>query len=129
MTIRNAATAIIEKDGKVVCLQRKDGSWTFPSGKIEDNETPEQAAIREARQETGLEVAIIRPLGIKNKRRIRYYFLCAAKGGTLENREPYNFRGVHWKPPIEATRLMQGRVYVGVQEFFDTLPGPGLRVA
>ena len=31
-----------------------DGRWTWPKGKIEKGETPEQAAIREIREETGL---------------------------------------------------------------------------
>jgi len=36
--------------------------WTFPGGAIEPGETPEQAAVREAREETGLEVAVRRRL-------------------------------------------------------------------
>ena len=36
--------------------------WEFPGGKIEANETPEQAAIREAREETRLTIEITRAL-------------------------------------------------------------------
>lgn len=34
--------------------------WNFPGGHIEQNETPEQACIREVREETGYDVSINR---------------------------------------------------------------------
>ena len=36
---------------------RREGDGTFPGGKIEDGETPEQAAIRESQEETGIDLA------------------------------------------------------------------------
>lgn len=35
-------------------LQSPDGFWSFPKGHPEDNETPEESAIREAYEETGI---------------------------------------------------------------------------
>ncbi len=47
--------AIIIKDGKVFAAKRDYGSlrglWEFPGGKIEKDETPEQAIVREIREE------------------------------------------------------------------------------
>lgn len=50
-----AAGILFTSGDRVLLLKRSDtGQWAFPGGKIEDGETPEQAAIREAREETGL---------------------------------------------------------------------------
>lgn len=54
--------AIILKDRKVFATQRgygefKDG-WEFPGGKIEAGETPQEALVREIREELDTEVAV-----------------------------------------------------------------------
>lgn len=48
--------AIIEKDGKILICRRAENKtralkWEFPGGKIEPGETPEQAVLRECREE------------------------------------------------------------------------------
>lgn len=56
-----AAAALVDKDGRVLIAQRPEGKslaglWEFPGGKIEPGENPEQALIRELREELGIEV-------------------------------------------------------------------------
>jgi len=59
---------IIEMEGGVVLVKRggqvKKGRWALPSGYIEADESVEEAAVRESREETGLDVELIDLLGI-----------------------------------------------------------------
>lgn len=62
--IINVVAAAIEKDGKFFCAQRPEGKslggfWEFPGGKLEKEESPEQALIREIKEELNSEIQII----------------------------------------------------------------------
>ncbi|MFP4518624.1 MAG: (deoxy)nucleoside triphosphate pyrophosphohydrolase [Oceanicaulis sp.] len=55
-----AACALVDPDGRVLVARRPEGKelagqWEFPGGKIEPGESPEQALIRELREELGVE--------------------------------------------------------------------------
>jgi len=53
---------IIELDGGVVLIERKNEphGWALPGGFVDYGESFEQAAVREAREETGLSVELVR---------------------------------------------------------------------
>jgi 8-oxo-dGTP diphosphatase len=56
-----AACALIDPDGRVLIAQRPPdkamaGLWEFPGGKVEPGERPEEALIRELREELGIAV-------------------------------------------------------------------------
>jgi 8-oxo-dGTP pyrophosphatase MutT (NUDIX family) len=54
---------VIEKDGKFLLVQEGHagayGLWNWQQGKVEEGETIEEAAVREAKEETGYEVSIL----------------------------------------------------------------------
>ena len=57
-----SAAALIDIDGRVLLAQRPTGKfmaglWEFPGGKIEANETPEAALIRELHEELGIDTS------------------------------------------------------------------------
>ncbi|HEX5442419.1 MAG TPA: (deoxy)nucleoside triphosphate pyrophosphohydrolase [Pirellulales bacterium] len=58
------AIAVVEHQGKYLIGPRPPGVpltglWEFPGGKVQLGETPENAAVRECREEAGLEVTIV----------------------------------------------------------------------
>ena len=60
-TVLVVAAALIDTDGRVLIAQRPEGKalaglWEFPGGKIEPGERPEEALIRELREELGIDV-------------------------------------------------------------------------
>lgn len=54
--------SIICRDGKILLIHRKDEEhWEIPGGKVETNESPTEAAIREANEEIGVKVELKKP--------------------------------------------------------------------
>lgn len=67
-TIREAVRCFLVKDSKVVVIKYKSGNikegyYDIPGGKIDKGETPEEAAIREMKEETGIKVKKLKSKG------------------------------------------------------------------
>lgn len=101
--------ALIWRGGEVLVSRRLASAdhlpdkWEFPGGKIEDGETPQQAAIREAREEIGLGIEIFaarEPIEWDyEKRRVTLHpFDCRIIGGEIAAREVAEVR---FMAPVE----------------------------
>lgn len=68
------AGGVVFDERGCVLLQKRGGSgkWGFPGGAIELGETPEEAAIRELKEETGLDVMVESLLGIYCDSDVKY---------------------------------------------------------
>lgn len=90
--------AIIRDDEGRILLQKRrdDGTWCAPGGSIDPGESPAQAVVREAYEETGLRVIPVKIMGVFGGAAHRHVypngdklevvttvFLCEVTGGTL----------------------------------------------
>lgn len=61
MNKEKSCGTICFNNDKVLMVKHNKGHWAFPKGHVEENETEFETAIRETKEETGLEVEIILP--------------------------------------------------------------------
>ena len=84
------AGVILKKEGKFLLVQEKKpsvyGKWNLPAGKVEVGDTLEQTAVKEAKEESGYDVKLIREIGIYQKdvnRPVMHIFEAKIVGGEL----------------------------------------------
>jgi 8-oxo-dGTP pyrophosphatase MutT (NUDIX family) len=120
-----AGTVVHDPDRGVLLMWRHrfitdTWGWEIPAGRIEPGETPEQAARREALEETGWEPGPLRPLGAyapSNGSSDQVFNLFVAEGATHvgEPTDPAESERVEWVP-VDRVRTMieRGEVYDGL---------------
>jgi 8-oxo-dGTP diphosphatase len=82
MTRRDSAFAVIVRREQVLVVKpRGDRKWQLPGGGIKPHETPWIAALREVREETGLEARLLALTGIYRRRDGSLAFIFAARVG------------------------------------------------
>ena len=81
------AAIILLEDDKIALIERHRAGlhyYSFPGGHIEPVETPEQAAVRETKEELGLQVTIRKLAVVADwQGRTQYYFLADRLSGTF----------------------------------------------
>ena len=119
----SAGGLVIDTTGTMVLLigryDHKDASgkrvlWSLPKGHIEEGETPEQAAIREVAEETGITSSITKSLGVidfwfmaggKRIHKTVHHFMFTEVGGTLLAQES-EVDEVSWFPLSEIVERL-----------------------
>ncbi len=114
---KHSAGGVVLNDGKVLVISSEiRGSTSLPKGKLDEGESPESAAIREVKEETGYDVEIVKKLGDqtyefdKNDthivKTVTYYSMCLANDlppqQNLQDGEDFE---VKWVDVAEAPQL------------------------
>jgi mutator protein MutT len=116
--ILNFGGACVVNDAGEILLQQRDKEglkWGFPGGALDYGESFEQAAAREVKEETGIEVVIDKLLGIYDVYFAKYpngdeaqtivaFYVAHPVGGTfaIDNKETFNLK---WYKPAELPEL------------------------
>jgi ADP-ribose pyrophosphatase YjhB (NUDIX family) len=106
-----------EDDATEICLtarrtRRGDLVWGLPKGAVEPDESPEEAALREVREESGLEAEIEDDLGmiryfyvwdkVRIRKQVRFFLMRATGGDITEHDE--EMEDVRWFPLARAVK-------------------------
>jgi ADP-ribose pyrophosphatase YjhB (NUDIX family) len=85
------AGVVIQKDGKFLLVQEKQpkvyGLWNFPAGKVEVGSSIEETAIKEAKEESGYEVELLKKIDIYHEdalQPVKHAFAGKIVGGELQ---------------------------------------------
>jgi ADP-ribose pyrophosphatase YjhB (NUDIX family) len=124
---RAALIARADRQGRLV--------WSLPKGHIEEGETPEQAAIREIREETGISGSVLAPLGtidfwfMAEDRRVHktvHHFLLEAHDVELSDSDA-EVAEVAWVPLSEVSgRLRYADERRLVDSVYEALADPSI---
>lgn len=97
---------LIIRDGEILLLYREDeGHWEVPGGKVEEDESPTEAAVREADEEIGVEVELKKPFYSgefqKDDEIYLWHGYIASTDGEPEIQEEDKFEKMIWADPVD----------------------------
>jgi 8-oxo-dGTP pyrophosphatase MutT (NUDIX family) len=118
-----APRVVVRAAGGIVCRPGPGGlpevalvhrplqdDWSLPKGKLEEGESPEEAALREVEEETGLRCAIVRPAGCtayvdrRGRDKVVCYWVMRALNGRFQPNDEVD--ALRWLTVEEALTVL-----------------------
>jgi len=106
-----AAGGVVADDGRVALVHRpRYDDWTLPKGKLDADETFEEAALREVWEETGLRCELVRELPptrytVRGRPKVvRYWSMSVVEDPGFEPNDEVD--ELRWLSPAEAAELL-----------------------
>ncbi len=98
---------IVNEKGETLLIKRKNrndiGLWCKPGGTVEFGETVEDAVRREIKEEVGVDIELLEPLGFTNQifpkeHWVAFHYLARIVRGEPKNLEPDKTEEIRWFP-------------------------------
>lgn len=121
--------AVVRDGGRILVMRRAGshgaGTWGLPGGHQEFGESPEDTAVRETLEETGLVVRPTTRLGFTDdpmpevgRHYVTLFIACARAAGEPELREPEKATALAWLTPDEL-RVRRGELFAPLGRCLD----------
>jgi 8-oxo-dGTP diphosphatase len=128
---------IFDEDDRVLLCHRRDiDAWNLPGGGVEEGEMPWEAAVREIREEVGVEAEVVRLTGLywlPGSGVLVFNFECRVTGGsptTSDEADAVDYFAFDELPantaPKQVERIADALVRAPVP-FLKSQSGPGIR--
>jgi len=137
--IYTSANILVIKEGKVLLSRRQNKSWgngllCLPGGHIKKSESPRQGALREAKEELGLQINpddldfyCVAARNTSGKEYVAYEFIYdLPKGQEPQNAEPYECSEIIWTDPsalpddiIDDFKIIIEQGYLGKKPYLE----------
>ncbi|AJZ88722.1 Putative ADP-ribose pyrophosphatase yjhB [Beauveria bassiana D1-5] len=128
-TPKTDVRAFIIRDGRLLMVKEaEDGKWSLPGGWADVGDTPSAAVCREVVEETGLEVKVIKLLGVWDRNLhghpplpwhvYKLIFLCEETGGSLATSHEstdIGFFDINDLPELSLTRIVPEELIVSME--------------
>lgn len=85
--------AAIFRDGKILLVKERDGTWSMPGGWCDFNLSPADNTVKEAKEEAGVDVVIKKVISVQDRDKhnqppypygvVKIFYLCEATGGAF----------------------------------------------
>ncbi|MGD1946048.1 MAG: NUDIX hydrolase N-terminal domain-containing protein [Croceivirga sp.] len=113
-----------ENDEILMAQESVDGKWTIPGGWADVGNTPKEVAVKEIKEETGLDAEIVRLVAIYDKQRhphppepyyiYKLMFHCRVTGGKLQ--AGFDMKDADWftldnLPPLSEERILETQLH------------------
>jgi len=138
--VRPSVSAILPRDGKILLQRRSDnGLWGLPGGSLERGESVTAAIVREVQEETGLQVEVVRLIGVYSDptfQVVRYpegnvvhyvtsFFECRILGGELATCE--ETLDLRYFDPRDLPEDLVSIHRIRIQDYLEGSPIPFVR--
>jgi len=107
-----SAGGLVVRGDEVLLIAPREGRWQLPKGHVERGEEPAAAAVREVREETGVQARVLAPLPgidytydvegrVRIHKRVDYYLMAYVDGSESDS-DPREVIAARWFPWDDA---------------------------